>query len=596
MKNPIKILAAGFSGAFTAARAAAQSLAPTAPSLAPPDQQAWWLNPRYEPGNISAGATATTINNAVREAESGEPKELFRFYRDQLLGDDHIQGEITKRKLAVLGQPLAVLPCDKQDPEDVKAAAVCLQAIADCANWGDGLAALLDSAALWPVSANELLFQPANRAAKTADGKLVPFQYTFRRWAPVNPILFCYKWAYYSGGVGLGVATPEMNSGLGKAGTGITTPYTIDLERWEPWLKLWPIDEAGRLIYDASQASYLDPQRYVTHRGHLLTQMKDNWGGPGRCILGWYLLRQLGRDWFGRFMERYGSPFPVGKTNVQDPQSVLFLQAAFSAATKIGGLVIGQDDQVELQSAVVQGGAEGHALWIKTCNDAISFAITGYKSGSQPSGLNAGESDQSESIRSDVRIFDGKKLAETLEKQPFARLLQFNGLAGRVRVVLGGLSAEDSAEFATLLKTMSDAGYQAADESLPVVEEKTGLKWERKAIPAPLAPGLNAEPGTLNPVGRDSVEPKPKLLAALRAPTEPDAVEKLVTARQAALAAAYKGSMAPFRLAIDDSTSRADLEARLKTLYADWTPERLTSEINTALQIAAAAGAAQAKP
>ena len=323
--------------------------------------------------------------------------------------------------------------------------------------------------------------------------------------------------------------------------------------------------------------------------------MKDNWGGPGRCILGWYLLRQLGRDWFGRFMERYGSPFPVGKTNVQDPQSVLFLQAAFSTATKIGGLVIGQDDQIELQSAVVQGGAEGHALWIKTCNDAISFAITGYKSGSQPAGINAGESDQSESIRSDVRIFDGKKLAETLEKQPFARLLQFNGLAGRVRVVLGGLSAEDSAEFATLLKTMSDAGYQAADESLPVVEEKTGMKWERKAAAQPDATQRPPSPGGEGR-GEGGQPQKIKLLASLRAPTEPDAVEKLVIARQAVLAAAYKGSMAPFRKAIEDSTSRADLEARLKTLYADWTPERLTSEINTALQIAAAAGAAQAKP
>ena len=593
MKNPIKILAATFSGAFTAARAAAQSQPPVPAREPIPTQQAWWLNPRYEPGNISAGAVATTINNAVREAESGEPKELFRFYRDVLLGDDHIQGEITKRKLAVLGQPLAVLPCDKEDPEDVKAAAVCLQAIADCANWGDGLAALLDSAALWPVSANELLFQPANRAAKTSDGEAVPFQYTFRRWAPVNPILFCYRWAYFSGGVGLGVASPVQNVGLGKVGA--ASPYTIDLERWEPWLKLWPIDEAGRLIYDAANASYLDPERYVTHRGHLLTQMKDNWGGPGRCILGWYLLRQLGRDWFGRFMERYGSPFPVGKTNVQDPQSVLFLQAAFSTATKIGGLVIGQDDQIELQSAVVQGGAEGHALWIKTCNDAISFAITGYKSGSQPAGINAGESDQSESIRSDVRIFDGKKLAETLEKQPFARLLQFNGLAGRVRVVLGGLSAEDSAEFATLLKTMSDAGYQAADESLPVVEEKTGMKWERKAAAQPDATQRPPSPGGEGR-GEGGQPQKIKLLASLRAPTEPDAVEKLVIARQAVLAAAYKGSMAPFRKAIEDSTSRADLEARLKTLYADWTPERLTSEINTALQIAAAAGAAQAKP
>ncbi len=57
------------------------------------------------------------------------------------------------------------------------------------------------------------------------------------------------------------------------------------------------------------------------------------------------------------------------------------------------------------------------------------------------------------------------------------------------------------------------------------------------------------------------------------------------------LAAAYRGSMAPFRQIILESTSREDCLRKLARAYADWRPERLAAELETALQLAAAAGA-----
>src|SRR5437879_1344935 len=80
-----------------------------------PQQRVNWLGPRFEPVNISSNATVQDIQTAIRQAENGDTTSLFRFYRDSLLGDEHIQGEMNKRKLAVIGQVTAVLPEEKDN-------------------------------------------------------------------------------------------------------------------------------------------------------------------------------------------------------------------------------------------------------------------------------------------------------------------------------------------------------------------------------------------------------------------------------------------------------------------------------------------------
>lgn len=619
-------------------RRAATRLPPTtlgpAPDSTPPSRRVNWLGPRFEPGNISATAKISDIQTAIRGAENGDPTSLFRFYRDELLGDEHIQGEFNKRKLAILGERMTILPQDDDNEDDIAAAAACTRIQADCENWNDGMSALLDSSAIWPVSILENVFRPADpkpvaftvAAGGTKSRRELVLQYTLKRMEPVNPMLFCYLHAYLVGGVGLGTATPVQQAGVMKQAQDQNAPqrvgtspwYSIDLSDWEPFLRLWPIDEAGRIIYDASRASKLDPDRHIVHRGHLLTQMRDNWGGPGRAISFWWLLRLLGRDWFGRFMERYGSPYPVAKTNVQDPDAVNLLTTAFSLATKIGGLVIGQDDSVDLQQAMVQGGAEGHKLWCDVCNDGISFPITGYKSAQRPGGINAGEETQQENIRGDIRIFDEARLAETLVKQLFARALKFNGLAGAVRIVWGGLSTDDASAFAMVIKTMSDSGFEPTDESMPTVEERTGLQWQRKATPDPSAfPGITPAPtggagksAMQNETGDkdDSDDENLETMSAKdrlgrliyfsaggepRRKPLPDPIDPVVSARIAALSDAYRGAMAPFRQAILSANSRGDAIVNLKRAYSDWSPARLNAELEHALQICAAAGAAK---
>ena len=99
---------------------------------------------------------------------------------------------------------------------------------------------------------------------------------------------------------------------------------------------------------------------------------------------------------------------------------------------------------------------------------------------------------------------------------------------------------------------------------------------------APEAPEPDLEPEPPD-------DPEPLANSRTRAP---DPTDPIVRARTAALTQAYRGSMAPFRQAVLLSNSREAALARLKALYTDWPAQRLAEELETTLQIAAAAGAA----
>ncbi len=544
------------------------------------------LPPRGEPSNLSAGAKVSDIQSAIRQAEAGDTDSLFRLYRDSLLGDDHIQSCLNTRKLAMLAQPLSVMPANDQNPDDVAAALAVQRCIKDCENWVDGLSALLDST-LWPVSVVNKMFRPAD----APQGDEPRLQYTLRRLDGVSHFLECYRWAYQ------GVRTS-------------TTASNVDVNRWEPWLKLYAVDNYGNINRDFNLAVPLDPSVHLVHRGHLLST-RDNWGGPMRAILFWWLLRGLGRDWFSRFMERYGMPFPKGKTNTQDPAAVSFLQEAFSLSTKIGGIVIGQEDEVDLVQATVQGGAEGHKLWHEVCNRAISRAITGTDDSVSPSGLNAGQSQKSENVREDVRMFDQMRLAETLKRQLIAQILKINGLIGSVELVWGGLSDADAERFSTVLVNLSNSGLEPTDDALPVVNKRLGFTVQRKAAPVassfpgaagnPLPAGRMANRADLEDHPEDHIETfasrdlKGRLVAFSAGGRAEDPAAQIAAARRERLGKAYRGAMAPFREAILSSNSRSEAMQKIQALYADWSPARLNAELDEALQLCAAAGAVHGK-
>lgn len=507
-----------------------------------------------EPINQSATATASSIQTALRNAEAGNTRELFALYRDLVMADSHVTCELGKRKLAVLAQPPSVQPADKNNAEDQRAANACRTMIARCENWSSGLNFLLDST-LWPVSVVEKLFAPSEEPG---------LRYILRRLEPVNYTLLCFR---------------QPAAALNAQTLAPSNPGAFP---WEPDLRFYTTDGRGVINWSVDASYTPEPARHLVHRGHLFTGTRDNFGGPMRALLWWCFLTPLLRDWWARASERYGAPFPVGHTDITSEPAVELLKNAFAQSAKIGGLVVDHETQVELIEAAVSGMADNFERFGEVCNREKSKVILGQElsATSAPTGLGSGVARLQGEVREDYRMYDQLVLGETLRSQLFTQFLRINGLSGNApRIVWGGLSDEDAKDFAELLDVLSRAGLEPTDEALPTLSERLGIEVQRKAAaPSPIPDG-----------------PLP-MFSAPRIPQLGHPTDRIAAARAKALGDVYRGAMAPFREIVLRSSSPEEAMRHLSAAYRDWKPARLTAELEVALQICAAAGAAAAKP
>lgn len=525
---------------------------PTPTALgAPPTTRPSAVNLGSEPLNVSRNATAQTVQQAISSAETGYTRDLFCFYRDTLLGHSHIQAEFSKRIMAVLSAQPSILPVDKENVDDVAAAALIQQAIDDCENFTLGCSHLL-SGFFYPVSVVAKVFRPASEllAERTP---AVPLTWTLRCLDPVNPALLCFQQSHQA---------------------------TVQAE-WEPEMRLHTVAADGSVSWSVAEAQPLRPMEHIVHRGHVLSMAKDTFGGPARAVLGWYLLSILGRDWFGRAMERYGAPFPVAKTNTENTAAVAFLRSALSLSTKLGGLVVDESTEVELLDCAKGDMAGAYEKFIGLCHREISKLIVGQTSSSeaQSVGLNGGGIAKAQrEVREDLERFDRMCLAATLKEQLFKPLLRLNGAKGRVpNIVWGGLDADAAQSLGALLASMKNGGLQPADEALPGISERVGFKVERMAAPAP-----GAFPGG-NPLGLNA------LSAVLPDWTAP-ASDRVAREKAAALAAAFRGELAPVPVILRASASPEEFFTNLQRFFAGWKPAKTVAVAEEALQLCAAAG------
>lgn len=182
---------------------------------------------------------------------------MFALYRDIISSDNQIQTEFVKRKGAILGDTISVQPWDKANAADVAASDTCQklpdeQVFVTLTSW-------LLNATLWPVAVCEKVYK-----------------------------------AVYGGGFRLSQIVP--------------VPYSL-LDYRDGNLRIFDTDAQGVPLPTSHIA---DPARYIVHRGHTLPS-PDNWGGPMRSILFWWLLRTMDRQWWADLLERFGMPFLKGK-------------------------------------------------------------------------------------------------------------------------------------------------------------------------------------------------------------------------------------------------------------------------------------------
>jgi phage gp29-like protein len=301
-----------------------------------------------------------------------------------------------------------------------------------------------------------------------------------------------------------------------------------------------------------------------------------------RSILFWVLLGSMDRDWWARFLDRYGSPFLVGKYDQGDDQSRTILERAFSAAVRIGGLVISKETNVELIQAAQGNAGDAYEKFYTISRREISKLIVGQtlSGDAQPTGLGSGVAKFHSDVRDDYRKFDAAMLGESLKHGLFAQFLQINGVSGEVPgITWGSTSTEESEVTGALLSSLAQAGLRVADSGLEAISEKVGFQIERM----PAAPAA-ALPGNLTGF---SVVPMTRLERA------DAAVDDISRAGAANLAQAFRGSLAPVRQMILDSTSAEDLQKRILQGYSTWESGKVTEILEQALVAFSANGVAR---
>jgi hypothetical protein len=242
-----------------------------------------------------------------------------------------------------------------------------------------------------------------------------------------------------------------------------------------------------------SEVVDLDPARYIVHRGHTLT-MPDSWGGPLRSLVFWWLLGTMSREWWSRFLDKYGMPFLVGKYDQADDASRTIMERAFSLATKLGGLVVSRETEVEIKQAAASDAGDAFEKFHRISNEEISKLILGQTLSSDAKGnglSDGGASDQGE-IRQDKRRFDARRLGATFTFQLFEQILRINGIPGRAPMAMwGAVSVAEMKAYADVIQSLRQGGLRVGDSALEVLSDLMGMAIERD--PAPQAPG--APPG-----------------------------------------------------------------------------------------------------
>jgi phage gp29-like protein len=472
-----------------------------------------------QPAALAPSIDASTLSGVLRSAESGSMHDFFALSRDVVSGHGHTQTEFGKRKLAVVGKPLKVTPVDEKDPSQETLCLDVLEHLKNLPSFLDALIHLLDST-LYPVSVVQKIYKPSDREG---------WRYELDELRPVEYHLLDFS--------------------LGR-------------------LRIQQTDPSGQPLGIYQEA---DPMVYIIHRGHLLKSVPDTWGGPMRAVLFWWLFATQDRDWWIRFLERFGAPFMVGKYDETSPESRFLLERAFSAATRLFGLAIPNDADVQIHQANATQGGDAFERFHKVANNEISKIILGQTSSSDVQsggGLNSGgQASVQAEVRDDIRQYDSLALGQCIRTQLIIPLWQINGWSGPIPDISWGAEDNQTIEaLSTAVERSYKSGLELDDAGLDNYNQAVGLTFRRL-------------------VGGNVVTPFTPPLRALSAGSPPPTSQGLAQSDRVAaygatpLATAMQSTLSPIQAIIDSATSLSDLSAKLQSAFP-------TLDHNAAAQVA----------
>jgi len=127
-----------------------------------------------------------------------------------------------------------------------------------------------------------------------------------------------------------------------------------------------------------------------------------------RSIVFWWLLSVMDRDWWARALERFGSPFIVARYDQADDKTRSKLEIALSMATRLFGVVVSKETEIELKEAASSQSGDAFDKFHTVCQREKSKHILGQtlSSEAQGTGLGSGVAKGQSDVRNDIRQFD----------------------------------------------------------------------------------------------------------------------------------------------------------------------------------------------
>lgn len=391
-----------------------------------------------EPQPESRHMDVDEMHNILKAAESGNCERLFGLYRDIVSSHSHTQGEFMKRKLAVLGDPMNFVAKDPDDTAQSEFIDSVKEHLEAMPNWLEILTHFLDST-LYPVAVAERTYRDSQKPG---------WRYEL---AEINQVPHHY----------------------------LTWP--------DGELELRETSDQGHF---SGTSNPLDETRHIRHRGNLLTSVPDWWGGPMRAVVFWWLFSVMDRDWWTRFLDRFGAPFLEGTYEDSDDRARYELQSAFSAATRLFGIVVSDGAKVKMHQANTSSAGDAFEKFHATANKEISKIIVGQtlSAEGQNLGLGGGQGAAQSEVRDDIRKLDALLLGNTIKTRILQPLWRLNAWDTPVpSVTFGGESSDDQAVTGELIAGLHQAGIQVTEEGLQTLSKRFSLPLERLAVPMPIA-------------------------------------------------------------------------------------------------------------
>ena len=415
-----------------------RNLLPSMAAPAPPREFSRRLNPRYLNKPATGVLDADYIHSVVTQGKEGQMTPLLSLYRDIESADDVIAGAMATRRLAVLSELPSVQPCRKGVLADQRAADKFAACMDNSPTFLDGCKHWLSSA-VWPVAVNEIRWIPGALDFATFELRQVPLE--------------------------------QLDYGSGD-------------------LRIARVDSAGAPL---TESIYPDPARLIVHRGHLMTH-PDTWGGPFRALLFWHLFGACDRDWWARFLERFGAPFLVGKYDPDDEESRANLETAFSEAARTFGIVATSDTTIELHEARSSVGADAFAKFLDIATSAKTRLILGQtlSSKADATGMGSGTASLQGDVRTEYKQWDRLCLAATVRRGIIEPFMRHNRLAGEPPKLCYPGDPGDLSKLGGFLQASAGSGLELDDAGLEALNAQTGLSLRRSSAPPP-PPQLQAD-------------------------------------------------------------------------------------------------------